>query len=250
MSLAKIVIIILLAYILYRLYNKLDLHNPIALLDTKPLKSALKKSKTNDAQFYEINNATAETIVDILNDKFIKYKYVKFNVSNIPVLTKKLKPSEAKVLIEAITKVFNESLRRASVKLMLVQIIPLYKMETDIEASYSLQVEYAVDADVGVAVENKIIRLQLSVIVHKRDIQDTFFDQVILSNADSKRKIDKIYITQVKRINTLDNLYDMGNSMVQQGEFGLSLMVREKELNRVNTLHAIEMNNQYDVEDE
>lgn len=242
--LVKILILILLIYITYKIYN----------LYVKPesvLKSAMKKTKEENVsasvpeeQFYEIDSIDLDTILQLLNNKYIKYRYVNFNLSNLPVNTSKLKQKEANVLGQSITNVFNGTLKKANTKLSLLQVIPLYKMETDVESAYSIQGEFEVIAlGKGVSVPNKILRLQLNIVVQKKDLGETFFDKVLIDTTpETSKKIEKIFITQIKRISNMDNYQEM---IRPQPAIDISA-----ELNRIKDIHANEMDNRYNVIDD
>ncbi len=216
MNIIKIIIITLIFYIFYVYYNKKE----------PQLKSILKKTKK---QYYKISSITHDVITKILTDNFLKYKHSGFNLSNLPTTSRQLKLSEADALSNSVTNVFNKSLKDSFIKLRLIQAVPLYKIETDVESNYSLQLEYEIKAlDETISVENRVIRLQLNIVIQKKNIEETFFDRVIIGKNDNQ--IEKIFITQIKEISTMDNTYQLSACSIKD-ELAKVAKHRERETN-------------------
>lgn len=235
MSIIKTLIFVTLIYIGYIMWNK---KIPGIIKKHKVIKSILKKPH---AQYYDVNIITHDMIRNALVEEFIKYRDVIFNLSNLPVSSKPLKMSEGSVLATTISSNFNKALEKYATKLNVQQVIPLYKMETDIESQYSFQIEYSISSlQSRVNVENKIIRIQVVIVIHKKNDSATFFDKVLIdTTAESTKNIDKIYITQIKEIKTMENDYAVG-----------SICPSMSYIDEVGNNHADEMDHRYQRKEE
>lgn len=260
MSFIALLIIFLISFIIF------------TIMQDKPAPPLVMKSalKLQPQQYYSVNTISHDAIVQLLVDKFIKFKHMNFNLSNLPVSSIGLKETEATVIANTIMDVFNKALEITNTRLKLSQVVPLYKMETDIEVSYSMQIEFKVYAkSEPMTVENKILRLQLNIIMRKRPNDETFFDKVLIdSTPATTKKIDKIYVTQIKKIDTLDNNYNLfqdNTSPLDMDKFNSGQLFNSgskfnsgnifsnpdrssainKEVDRINKLHSAEINNQF-----
>ncbi len=162
-------------------------------------------------QYYQIYTITHDVILQILNGKFIKYRPNYFNLNNLPVSTQQLNIKESKKICNTITNVFNSELKNKNIKLEVLNCIPLYKMETDIESTYTIQFEYEVKSlEPTINVENKLLMIQISLIIIKKNPDETFFDKVI--GNETEEKIEKIFITQIKKIASMNISFDVKKS--------------------------------------
>jgi hypothetical protein len=242
-SITHIVIFVLSLFIIFTLIKKNKKNNTNITL-SKPIKkiynNPVEKPQQNNIQYFKNKHIDNNMILSVLNKKFIKYKYVMFNLSNLPVTSKKLLQSEAKTLIKSILHNFNNSLKNYNTHLKLLEIVPLYKMETEIECQYSLQLSLSIESlDKILEVEQKILRLQLVILVHKKDDHGNFFDKVLIdSSKKSLNNIEKVFITQIKEINNMDNNYELnGDSINKRTISEIINNVKENHKNEMGDLY-------------